>query len=299
MGHLIEKPEYSWIVAMQLYFQEVDYHGLGQILRKWNVRGTENQNGTWIDWEQVPELCQKMVKEYVCKVIESRKKQKEWEEYVRITNLTRGLEQKIDETIFEEKENKVLKVDSIHSGNWNRKNFPKRTNVDEIQSSQYVLNRVPYPLQVNKDDNMSRWKKIGNLNNFTLKNTDIRWMDEEYDPNIIIQERIWQQSEEEWWKQEKRDLNEERIKRAEQWIQKRQTFSTQSQKILRRFRDFIKQQNTYKNFLICPSSWTTLYKEEESQLEEDEEEKLEEEEEIEEVEVEDEINPWDKKNDLK
>ena len=108
MVDIMADPERAWQSSMRHYFQEVDYHGLAQLFRKWYVKGTENKNGTWIDWNQVPENCQKEVKTYVLKVVESRRKQKEWEDYVRRESLEMSHQQMIQQDQRQQRQDRKL-----------------------------------------------------------------------------------------------------------------------------------------------------------------------------------------------
>lgn len=287
MVDIIADPERAWQNAMRTYFQDVDYHGLGQIFRKWNVRGTENQNGTWVDWSQVPEKCQNDVKTYVQKVVETRRKQKEWEEFVRRETFEREAQiQNFRQTLdnedntnpnestltFEERE----QIKNERS----KKSFAKRvasSNMEEQNPSQWVLDRVPYPLMQNQvvqeqaDDkvSMARWKKVGNLSHLILRDSNLRWIDEEYDENYSVKEKVWREKEEGWWRNDDgsikqikdeetsqiESLQRERLIKAHQWTRNKNKFSLNSQKTLRKFRDFIRQQGVRNNFLICPGSW--------------------------------------------
>ena len=288
MVDIMADPERAWQTAMRVYFKEVDYHGLGQIFRKWNVRGTENQNGTWIDWNQVPDNCQKDVKSYVQKVVESRRKQKEWEDFVRRESIERSVnpDGNPQETPSNDLDEKSLTFEerelAAKTENWNKKNYSKRASsstVDEVNPSQWVLDRVPYSLaqqqqqQTQADDNslanITRWKKVGNLSHLILRDTHLRWVDEEYDPNYYAHEKDWRIQEERWWKNEdgtvRRPTNEEnsrvdtyeaqRVNRANRWMSNRNKLSAPTQKTLRKFRDFLRQQTSRNNFLICPASW--------------------------------------------
>ena len=337
MVDIMADPERAWQMAMSLYFQEVDYHGLGQIFRRWNVKGTENQNGTWIEWNQVPELCQKDVKYYVYKVVESRRKQREWEDYVRRESIERSKTvSKKDEAPqtempsenslnFEEKDSVGPKSD-----NWSKKNFNKRVgNIgnEELNPSQWVLERVPYPLAQNQpvsaptptdeNTNIARWKKVGNLSHLILRDTHLRWVDEEYDPYFSQKDKEVRKLEEMWWKNQdgtiKKPLNDEvsrldtyerdRVHRANRWMQNRNKFSVSTQKTLRKFRDFLRQQGTRNNFLICPASWAKNRREivedtiSEAELDEIWEEEMEVDEESDkewDEEEEERVNPWDR-----
>jgi hypothetical protein len=314
MVDIMADPERAWQSSMRHYFQEVDYHGLAQLFRKWYVKGTENKNGTWIDWNQVPENCQREVKTYVFKVVESRRKQKEWEDYVRRESLEMSHQQMMQQQghqqdkqpnqlegvpeqpvsmtgqegsfTFEEREH-ITKNE-----NWGKKSFHKRVanpTVDETNPSQWVLDRVPYPLaqqtqqggqgeeNVEQRANdgataaamMSRWKKVGNLSHLILRDTHLRWVDEEYDESYFEKDKKWREQEESWWKdsngtiKKMRDdelsrldtMERQRIQKAHQWMKNRNKFSTQNQKTLRRFRDFLRLQTSRNSILICPASW--------------------------------------------
>ena len=199
--------------------------------------------------------------------------------------------------------------------NWGKKSFHKRVanpTVDEANPSQWVLDRVPYPLaqaqtQPNPVGNdkvgqqqtnegtattaaamMSRWKKVGNLSHLILRDTHLRWVEEEYDENYFKKEKEWRAQEESWWKDSDGNLKKvqddelsrvdtmerQRIQKAHQWMKNRNKFSSQNQKTLRRFRDFLRLQTSRNSILICPASWAKqnqmASQRAQAQLEEDE-----------------------------
>lgn len=274
MATVVAEKDDSWQDLMRTYFQEADYHTLGAILRNWSIRGTENQNGTWIDWAKVPDDCQNEVERYVHTVVKSRREQKEWEERVRMevaekknhwnpsANMSQDKSQNDDQSYtYEEKTEMGEKSQQNSQQSWvNRKGVPRNvTTIDEPTASQWVLDRVPYQLK-DTAPNQPKWKKIGNLEGYVVYDEGLIWQEEEDDPSILQQNSIWRQREEAWWKISPREnLNsndsKERVLRAQEWMKNRRKFSLHSQKILKYVRDFVRSQGIRRHFLICPESW--------------------------------------------
>lgn len=258
---MTETKDEGWQGLMRTYFQDADYHTLGAILRNWDICGTENQNGTWIDWGRVPEDCQNEVEKFVQTVVESRKEQKNWETKVRMIAadkknqmVNEGGEKSDDRSFtYEEREG----IDKSQQQSWvNRKGVPRNLHtMDEPTASQWVLDRVPYQLK-NNSENQQKWKKIGSLDGYVVYDEGLIWENEEDDIEVIHQQEIWRKREEAWWKISPRENlagdSKERVLRAQEWMKNRRKFSLHSQKIMKHVRDFVRSQGIRRHFLICP-----------------------------------------------
>lgn len=268
----------DWQKLMCIYFRNEDYHAIGVILRNWGIQGTENQNGTWIDWNLVPVDCQQTVEKYVNTVVKARKEQKEWEEHVRLStsdrknieDVTATLEKnKYNSHSFTYEERDVGLSSAPHSKtrqSWVHGIARNIHTSDDPTASQWVLNRVPYQLIPNTEQNQQKWKKIGNLSGYVVSEQTLIWEDDMEDPNIINQYARWRQREEVLWKKvfpnKKEDCllkhSKDRILRAQYWMKNRRKYSLHSQKIMKYIRNFVHSHNERHHFFICPESIDTM-----------------------------------------